>query len=121
MAKVIYATAEYTGGGIYQYNGRLENGNYFLCFTDWEEYMLELDADPGYDANFMESGQDYWQKEHTVRELPVMESYETLLEAFHWILRYCPKGHYDSSDIDIAFLYLEEDIKAYKRDEFHGA
>ena len=118
---MIYATAEYTGGGIYQYNGRLENGNYFLCFTDWEEYMLELDTDPGYDANFMDSGQEYWQKEHTVRELPVMESYETLLTALRWILKHCPKGHYDSSEIKAAVRSLKEDIEAYGRGEFRGA
>ena len=112
MAKVIYANATYTGGGIYQYNGKLENGNYFLCFTDWEEYMMELDADP--EENFEESGYADWQEEHTVRTLPVMESYETLMDAFNWILKNKPRGNYSDYDIERDKEDLKDDIKAFK-------
>lgn len=112
MAKVIYATATYTGGGIYQYNGKFENGNYFLCFTDWEEYMMELDADP--EENFEESGYPDWQEEHTVRELPVMESYETLMDAFDWILKNKPRGNYSDYDIERDKEDLKDDIEAFK-------
>ena len=114
MAKVIDATAIYTGGGIYQYNGKFENGNYFLCFTDWEECMMELDADPEAEENREESGYDYWQEEHTVRTLPVMESYETLMDALNWILKNEPYGNYSMDDIECVINILKDDIKAFK-------
>lgn len=114
MAKVIYATAHYTGGGIYQYNGKFENGNFFLCFTDWEEYMMELNADPDADENADDSGYAEWQEEHTVRTLPVMESYETLMKAFNWILKNKPDGYYNCDDIERYKDQLKDDIKAFK-------
>ena len=112
MAKVIYANAEYTGGGIYQFHGKLDNGNHFLCFTGWEECMLELDADP--EENFEESGYEEWQTAHTVRELPVIESYETLMDALKWILANKPYGNYESYDMELDMEMLEVDIKDFK-------
>lgn len=44
--KIIDANATYTGGGIYQYTGRFDNGNYFQTWTDYEDYVQELDVDP---------------------------------------------------------------------------
>jgi hypothetical protein len=114
MAKVIYANACYTGGGIYQYNGKFDNGNYFLCFTDWEECMMELNADPEAEENREESGYDYWQEEHTVRTLPVMESYETLMDALNWILKNEPYGNYSMDDIECVINILKDDIKVFK-------
>jgi len=114
MAKVKSANACYTGGGIYMYYGKLNNGNHFLCWTDWEEYVLELDADPGTDENIEEAGYEDWQQAHTVRELPVMESYKTLLSALKWIVKNEPVGNYSVSDMERDITDLKEDIKAFK-------
>ena len=34
--KIANATAIYTGGGIYIYHGKVENGNYFRACDEWE-------------------------------------------------------------------------------------
>lgn len=103
--KIKRATAIYTGGGIYQYHGQFDNGNFFLCFTDWEDCMMELDADPAED--YESSGYPEWQTEHTVRELPVMESYKMLMDALHWILKNHPDGNYNDYDIKKAVQDLK--------------
>lgn len=119
MAKIKSANATYTGGGIYQYDGQFENGNYFLCFTDWEPCMLELDADPGPDGSIEVSGDPQWQEEHTVRQLPTMESFKTLRSAFEWILQNKPAGNYTSGDIEDARKELDtimDDIGSGKKE-----
>lgn len=59
--KVIDVTTEYTGGGIYVFMGKLDNGLYFMCDDMCVNF---LDADPreaGDDAYYLE-----WQEEHAV-------------------------------------------------------
>ena len=97
MAQVAYANAEYTGGGIYQYHGKLENGNYFLCFTDWEDCLMEVDTDP--QADMDNCGYDSWQQAHIVKVHGPMESRLILLQAIGWILGHAPEGNYSSSDM----------------------
>lgn len=114
MAKVIYATAIYTGGNIYQYYGKFSNGNFFLCFTDWEEYLMELDVDPG--ENFEESGYEEWQNEHTIRQPEPSESRRLLVEAFDWIIGNRPEGNYDPGEIEDARTELLNEIKEKERE-----
>lgn len=59
--KFIDVTTEYTGGGIYIFMGKLDNGIYFMCD---DMYASFLDADPreaGDDAYYTE-----WQEKHDV-------------------------------------------------------
>lgn len=64
--KVIKATAEYTGGGIYIYGGQLEDGRYFFTADDYEDYVMILDADP---VNNEDACYCDWQEAHLVEEL----------------------------------------------------
>ena len=108
MTRVKYATATYTGGGIYQYSGELDNGNYFLCFTDWEDCMIEVNENPDAEENAEECGYEEWQNEHLVAELSPLESYETLVSAMEWILKNKPIGNYAGGDIERNLEKLKE-------------
>lgn len=75
--RIISADAIYTGGGIWNYMGQIEDGRYFFA-TDEDFYdILWLDADPrkaGEDAYFPD-----WQEKHTTHEsCDSLETEETL-------------------------------------------
>jgi hypothetical protein len=69
--KIQTATACYTGGGIYIYYGRLENGLYFQAGDEWETIYI-CDAETGTEeAQYIE-----FYDRHTVEEL-TGESFKT--------------------------------------------
>lgn len=108
--KVKSAIAIYTGGGIYWYSGLLSDGNHFLTFTDWEGYVMLLDADPATDEAY-DICELTWQEEHTVGELVGEEADSVLLEAMKWIIDHEPKdGNYNVHDIAKAMEKLEDSI-----------
>ena len=92
MAKVVKANATYTGGGIYQYTGQLDNGHWFQTWTDWEDYVQELDTDP--ELNWDENGYDDWQTAHTVWEHSGPDALEITEAAMNWVISNKPDGNY---------------------------
>ena len=104
--KVVKANATYTGGGIYQYTGQLDNGHWFQTWTDWEDYVQELDADP--ELNWDESGYEDWQTEHTAVTHTKDAAMDITRQAMDWILRKSPVGNYSVSEIKDARADLDD-------------
>ena len=71
--KITRAEANYTGGNIYIYTGKLDDGRFFLTADDWEDCVLIVDLDPQEHWDTDDEDNDCtfegWQKEHTVEEL----------------------------------------------------
>ena len=69
------ASANYTGGGIYVYQGELLCGLWFMACDTWESILI-CDANPNCD------GSDYpeWQNQHYVEEL-IYDDYVTFFNA----------------------------------------
>ena len=84
--QILNANAVYTGGNIYCYNGRLEDGSFFMASDTFEdELIMILDADPegaGEDAY-----QQEWQEEHLKRELIDGEAKAFWNEMLRFIMR----------------------------------
>lgn len=58
------ANAVYTGGGIWLFYGKLDDGNYFL--TDDNGWTLILNADA---SDLEESTYEEWQSQHLIKEI----------------------------------------------------
>ena len=97
MAKVIKANATYTGGGIYQYTGKLDNGHWFQTWTDYEDYIQELDVDP--EEYWDDNDDSEWQEKHTVCEHEGEDALHITISAFDWIIANTPDGNYCTGDI----------------------
>ena len=69
------AYADYTGGNIWVFHGKLEDGSYFL--SDDAGWTLILDEDP---SDLEISTYQDWQDSHTIRELKDPERKEFLAE-----------------------------------------
>lgn len=106
MARVIYANATYTGGGIYQYTGRLDNGNYFQTWTDYEDYVQELDTDP--EENWDDNDDEEWQNEHMVAEHYGLKATEILKEAMKYIVDNKPRGNYSVGEVEDALNSIKQ-------------
>lgn len=64
--KIVSVEAIYTGGGIWNYMGQIEDGSFFFAMDDTYYDVIWLDADPrkaGEDAWLPE-----WQEEHKLNE-----------------------------------------------------
>lgn len=109
MARVIEANATYTGGNIYQYTGVLDNGNYFQTWTDYEDYIQELDADP--EENWDDNDDEEWQNEHMVAEHYGPEAIEILKEAMRYIIRNEPLGNYLVCEVEDALNSLKQETE----------
>lgn len=93
--KIKYATAQYTGGGIYIYYGQLEDGNYFRGCDDWE-WIEICNTDTSMDAA------DYYEfyEKHRVCTLNDKE-YETFWnEMLLWIIHNVPNGNYSVDELE---------------------
>lgn len=97
MAKIINATADYTGGGCYLYTGDLGCGLYFMAATDWMDYVLILNADPNDDIELAST--DEWQNEHRWAEMTGSDAERFLGEVFDFIIINAPDGNYCTGDI----------------------
>ena len=61
----VSVNADYTGGGIWIFSGRLSGGHYFLASSEYPAYAMVLNADPDdFDVSLYED----WQTAHTVKE-----------------------------------------------------
>lgn len=109
MAKVIEANATYTGGGIYQYTGVFDNGNYFQTWTDYEDYVQELSADPY--ENWDDNDDEQWQNEHMVAEHYGSEATKILMAAMHYIIANIPVGNYSLGEIEDALDSLKQETE----------
>ena len=109
MARVIEANATYTGGNIYQYTGVLDNGNYFQTWTDYEDYIQELDADP--EENWDDNDDEEWQNEHMVTEHYGPEATEILKEAMRYIIDNEPLGNYSVGEVEDALNSLKQETE----------
>ena len=107
--KVIDANATYTGGGIYQYTGQFDNGNYFQTWTDYEDYIQELDADP--EENWDDNDVEEWQNEHMVAEHYDSEAIKILMAAMHYIIANIPVGNYSLGEIEDALDSLKQETE----------
>ena len=105
--KVIEANATYTGGGIYQYTGVFDNGNYFQTWTDYEEYVQELNIDPH--KNWDDNDDEEWQNEHMVAEHYGQEATEILKEAMKYIIDNKPLGNYSVGEVEDALKSLKQE------------
>ena len=94
---VVEATADYTGGGIYVFMGRLENGTYFLFDSEWMEAAF-VDANPYKEEDAFTAE---WQEEHYV-ENPFKTEEENKFfcnSVIDWILEYGTNGNYSKAEI----------------------
>lgn len=107
--KIIDANATYTGGGIYQYTGRFDNGNYFQTWTDYEDYVQELDVDP--EENWDDNDDEEWQNEHMVTEHYGLEATEILKEAMRYIIDNEPTGNYSVCEVEDALNSLKQETE----------
>lgn len=109
MMKIIDANATYTGGGIYQYTGQFDNGNYFQTWTCYEDYIQELDADP--EENWDDNADEEWQNEHMVAEHYGFEAIEILKEAMKYIIDNQPTGNYSVCEVENALDSLKQETE----------
>lgn len=107
--KVIRANATYTGGNIYQYTGQFDNGNFFQTWTDYEDYIQELDADP--EENWDDNDDEEWQNEHMVTEHYGPEAIEILKEAMRYIIDNEPRGNYSVGEVEDALNSLKQETE----------
>ena len=97
MYDIKYATADYTGGGIYRYTGSVGDGLYFMAATDWDDYVIILDADPDKDPDA--AGYDEWQNSHRWTEFTGRDAEDFMCRVFDWIIKNTPEGNYCTGDI----------------------
>ena len=107
--RVIYANATYTGGGIYQYTGQFDNGNYFQTWTDYEDYIQELDVNP--EENWDDNSDEQWQNEHMVAEHYGSEATEILMAAMLYIIAIIPVGNYSLGEIQDALDSIKQETE----------
>lgn len=107
--KVIRANATYTGGNIYQYTGQFDNGNFFQTWTDYEDYIQELDADP--EENWDDNDDEEWQNGHMVTEHYGPEAIEILKEAMRYIIDNEPRGNYSVGEVEDALNSLKQETE----------
>lgn len=88
--RVTYANADYTGGGIYCYHGKLSNGQYFVTDDDCPSILL-TDEEP----KDFPSGEwvPNWEKSHEVMDANLWA------EMFRWIIAHKPVGNYAMTEI----------------------
>lgn len=107
--KVIEANATYTGGNIYQYTGRFDNGNYFQTWTDYEDYIQELDTNP--EESWDDNDDEEWQNEHMVTEHYGSEAIKILKEAMKYIIDNQPTGNYSVCEVENALNSLKQETE----------
>lgn len=107
MAKIVKAVAEYTGGGIWVFTGKLDDGTFFMA--DGFEYDIRIVNE---DPDEVEDGGAWyveWQEEHLVRDLDTeSQGPSFIVDIIEWIRANAPEEMFDS-DMD----YIEEDAKKY--------
>lgn len=89
------ATAQYTGGGIYIYYGKLENGLYFRGCDDWESIAICTEDTEKEEADYQE-----FYEAHLINEL-TGNDYKTFFNnMIDWIINNSPTGNYLKSELE---------------------
>ena len=88
------ATADYSGGGIYIYTGKLSDGNYFTTTSDWDSTLI-VDSNPDVE----EAGYEDWQRDHLVKELTGNDHKTFMNQFYNKIISDSPEGNYQIEDL----------------------
>lgn len=96
IPEIVYATAIYTGGGIYNYYGKMADGHFFMASDCWEGDILVLDADPL--ESIEESCYEEWQNAHYVDEK--IDDFHFWNRLIDWIIEHKPEGNYDPCELE---------------------
>ena len=113
MDRFVSVTPNYTGGGIYVFDGRLEDGNFFMADSPYYDVRI-VDADPleePYESDFPE-----WQEEHLVGDLEADDALDFMAEMLKWVMANKPDGNYLMGDMENIAEDLAETITASKAD-----
>ena len=98
-----WANANYTGGGLYTYIGKLKNGNYFMAADDWndkdESFVYEVDSEVVFDE-FEEGDPAPWAIEWMYEHVIKRHSTEAFKEILEWIITNEPDGNYDTEELN---------------------
>ena len=100
--EIEYANADYTGGGIYNYNGKLKDGRFVWGNSEWEEFYL-IDSDPTeYSEEYGDQVGYYneWLEEHTVESIEDKDYKQFVSDFIHWIIQNKPKGNYSLGELE---------------------
>lgn len=105
--KIEKVKAEYTGGGIYCFMGKLED-NYFLADCDmmasWYDLRI-INVDPElYDSD--DVWDDGWQTKHFVKDVCRCKTF--MKDMFRWIINNRPDGNYLVDDIEDMLRRLQK-------------
>lgn len=107
MTKIVKANAEYTGGNIWVFTGKLDDGTYFMA--DGFEYDVRIVNE---DPDEVEDGGAWycdWQEAHLVRDIDTeSEGPAFILDVIAWLRKNLP-----DSMIDSDMEWIEEDAKQY--------
>lgn len=93
MFNIVYANACYSGGGIYIYIGKLDNGTFFIASDEGD--LTIMDTEPTFDYDM-----DYFN-DHVVEyvDSDTVEFSQNFKAILNWILTNKPEGNYSSSEI----------------------
>ena len=94
--EIVSATAIYTGGGIYNYYGKMADGHFFMASDCWEGDILVLDADPL--ESIEESCYEEWQNAHYVDEK--IDYFAFWNRMIDFIIEHQPEGNYDPFELE---------------------
>lgn len=88
-----FATAEYTGGGVYLYYGKVD-GTYFLSDENSGMY-LDVRPNLSRDDTFTLD----WQQEHSLGHIMDIDAFN--IEILDWIISHKPEGNYDPHELKL--------------------
>ena len=105
--EIEYAVPDYTGGGIYQYTGKLKDNNYFIADdTNCPFNIRILDVDPDI-VHTDDEGIEYttfedvdYQEQHLVEDVDTDKAREMTKAILQWIVNNEPEGNYQMEDIE---------------------
>ena len=102
VSNIKWANANYTGGGLYAYIGKLKNGNYFMAADDWNEdesFVYEVDSEVVFDT-FEDGDPAPWTNEWMDEHLVKVHGTKSFKEILEWIITYEPDGNYDTEELN---------------------
>lgn len=120
-------TAEYTGGGIYIFEGKLTDDNCFIaetsCFDvrvmsgDFFNDAVELTADELWEKYEWCLDEDAfpsvkWQEEHLVEDLRPSDALKFIKAVLEWVKENKPNGNYNMGDMDYFLAEVADCEKA---------
>ena len=102
--KVIRATADYTGGGIYIITGAFQDGTFFLTDTPYEIDVFDADPDAVGDDAFTSE----WFEKHSVHAYGGSYARKLIDAAVNWISEHRPDGNYVTGELRYCFTPIDE-------------